>query len=420
MNCAKMILAALLYAASAQTALEAKVYDVADFGAKGDGTTKDTVAIQKAIDAATAAGGGTVELGAGTYLSGTIWLKSNVDFHLGAGATLKGSPDKVDYCAVGDYVQNSESKPDSENASGGHLIVAVEQSHVTIRGPGRIDGNGLAFCAYPDGRERNHQRDYEWRPGAMLHLVECDNLRIADVELVNSTYWNCFVHGCENVFVHGVRVLTPRAPHILNGDGFTIDSCRYVTISDCQIVAYDDGLTIRCNQRRLKRKLECAHVTVANCTISSRMNGIRVGVGNGPIHDVTFSNIAIHDTRTAVNFCSSWGPFGTPIRNVRFRGLTVDAIDFLRMHQNGKTTPMEDIHFDGVSGYVRMRSRIWPKKGHPFRNVTFRDVDLPFGLEAIHVEGLRVESGRFELLKLDPEYIDYVDAELAAGRDCLY
>ena len=115
------------------------------------------------------------------------------------------------YFNIGEYVQNRESKPDSENASGGHLIVAVEQSHVTIQGPGRIDGNGLAFCAYPDGRERLYQRDYEWRPGAMLHLVECDNLRIRDVELVNSTYWNCFLHGCENVFVRGVRVLTPRA-----------------------------------------------------------------------------------------------------------------------------------------------------------------------------------------------------------------
>ena len=411
---------AFFCAVSAPLALAAKVYDVASFGAKGDGATKDTAAIQKAIDAAATAGGGTVELGPGTYLSGTIWLKSNVDFHLGAGATLKGSPDKADYCAVGDYVQNCESRPDGENASGGHLIVAVEQNHVTIRGPGTIDGNGLAFCAYPDGRERHHQRDYEWRPGAMLHLVECDNLRVADVELVNSTYWNCFIHGCENVFVRGVRVLTPRAPHILNGDGFTIDSCRYVTISDCQLVAYDDGLTIRCNQKRLKRKLECAHVTVANCTISSRMNAIRVGVGNGPIHDVTFSNIAIHDTRTAVNFCSSWGGNGTPIRNVRFRGLTIDAIDFLRMHQNGQTTPVEGIHFDGVSGYVRMRSRIWPKKGHPFSNVTFRDVDLPFGLEALHVEGLHVEGGRFELLNLDPAYIAHVDAELAAGRDILY
>ena len=408
--------------AGAALSLGAKTYDVRAYGAKGDGVAKDTAAVQAAVDAANAAGGGTVELGAGTYLCGTIWLKSNVDFHVGPGATVKGSPDPADYNAADAYPQNWASPREEENQSGGHLFVALEQTNVTLRGPGTVDGSGLRFAAYPDGRERFHQRNYEWRPGQMLHFVECENVRIADIHFTNSTYWNCFVHGCDHVFVRGVRVTTPRSPHVLNGDGFTIDACRHVSLSDCQIVAYDDGLTIRCNTKRLKDKTrECAFVTVANCTISSRMNAIRVGVGNGPIHDVTFSNVAIHDTRTAVNFCSSWGAFGTPIRNVRFSGLTVDALDFLRMHQNGKTTPMEDIYFSDVSGCVRMRSRIWPKKGHPFRNIAFRDIDLPFGLEAFHVEGLKVEgSGRFRLLEPAPGREAFVDAELAAGRDILY
>ena len=415
----RIVLAAGVFAAL--FAVQAKTYDVRDYGARGDGTTKDTAAIQAAVDAAHAAGGGTVMLDVGTYLSGTIWLKSNVDFCIGMGAVVKGSPDLADYCAKDSYPQNWASPRESENQCGGHLFVAVEQRNIRLRGPGTIDGNGLHFATWPDGRERFHQRDYGGRPGMMLHVVECDGVRIEDLNLRNSTYWNCCLHGCEHVFVRGVSVLTPRSPHILNGDGFTIDACRFVTLTDCQIVGYDDGLTIRCVTRRLKNKLrECAHVTVANCTISSRMNAIRVGVGGGNIHDITFSNLAIHDTRTAVNFCSAWGLQGTPIRNVRLSGITVDAIDFLRMHNNGQKTPIDDVYISDVSGYVRQRARIWGTKGHPFRNIVLRNVDLNQGIEAVNVEGFRLIDCGLRRIDLTPEEIDSRNAELAAGRDILY
>ena len=121
----------------------AAVYDVREFGAKGDGRTKDTAAIQSAIDAAEKAGGGTVEVPAGVYLTGSIFLKDNIDLHIGAGATLKGSPDKADYNSADVCPQNGVCIP--ESSFGAHLVLCIEKSNVTVRGPGTIDGNSMAF-----------------------------------------------------------------------------------------------------------------------------------------------------------------------------------------------------------------------------------------------------------------------------------
>ena len=106
---------------------EARVWNVRDYGAKGDGVAKDTAAVQRAVDACAGAGGGEVLLPKGTYLSGSVFLKSGVDFHLAEGATLKGSPDPADYNALDVAPQNWGRLGSGDNISGGHLVLCIEQ-----------------------------------------------------------------------------------------------------------------------------------------------------------------------------------------------------------------------------------------------------------------------------------------------------
>lgn len=116
------------------TAAAAKDFNVRDYGAKGDGAAKDTTAVQRAVDAAHEAGGGRVVVPAGTYLSGSVWLRDGVELHLAKGATLKGSTDRADYNANDCFPENFWS--DGEEWSGGHLVVAYKVSDVAITGEG--------------------------------------------------------------------------------------------------------------------------------------------------------------------------------------------------------------------------------------------------------------------------------------------
>ena len=109
---------------------------VKDFGAKGDGLTLDTEAIQTALDRTAQRGGGVVVLPAGTYLSGSIWLRDNTELHLEEGAVLKGSPDIKDYCGADCCPQNESEMGFGDNISGGHLILGVGVRNATLSGPG--------------------------------------------------------------------------------------------------------------------------------------------------------------------------------------------------------------------------------------------------------------------------------------------
>lgn len=358
--------------------------NVKDFGAVGDGITKDTVAIQKAIDA-----GGLVHFPPGTYLSGSLHLKSNGGLFLEPGAILLGSPDKEDYNADDFCSQNRPYK--AERVSGAHLINAVEQENVIICGSGRIDGNRQNIYgekSEPGCECRTDKFDRPgddfWRPGQMLFICECRNVQIRDVQLYNSTYWTCFLHGCEDVQIRGVRILNDqRTP---NGDGIDIDCCCRVTVSDCIIDSGDDCITLRGSVSPLKKARACEYVTITNCVLHTNCNGFRIGVGKGIIRNVAISNIVFYHCTNAISINSNYSldpTHGVEISNISFTNLQLEAERaFIINSQVRGSTPeppakdIRDIRIYQVRGTIRKPSLISGSAGLGMYDIMFKDVVL--------------------------------------------
>ena len=310
--------------------LAATNFLVTDYGAKGDGRTLDTDAIQKAIDACSEAKGGRVVLPAGTYLSGTVFLKSKVDLHLEKGATLLGSPDLKDYNADDAYPQNWGSKAEGWGAK--HLIIAVEVEDVAISGDGTVDGNGRAFfdtvpsftgkITWRDGGINAKMKGR--RPGQTIVFVESKKIRVSGVKFRDMTCWSCFFYGCEKVRVKGVDVRNDLRH--LNTDGFDVDSCRDVEISDCNIETGDDAFAVRGSPMRLKNtNRPCEDVYIHDCTGRVSACGVRVGVGNGAIRNVRFGNLVFTRAGRGISVQCNYGSGkgGVDISDVSFENVTI-------------------------------------------------------------------------------------------------
>ena len=332
------LLAAAICAVSVFRLCAVEVLNVREFGAKGDGTTKDTEAIQKALDAC-AGKSGRVVVPPGTYLTGSLYVGDDTELHLEEGAVILGSPDLADYNAPDAYPQNHGSVKEGWSAK--HLILVLEKKNVKITGKGTIDGNGRAFfadkiayrhhvCWRHGGRNAKGKPAEQLRPGQEIVFIESSNVEVRDVTFRDMSCWSCFFHGCENVAVGGVTVRN--GFHNLNTDGIDIDCCRNVDIGDCDIVTGDDAIAIRGNPARLKDKTKvCENVRVSNIVCRVQADGVRVGVGHGTIRNVRISDMKIKESGRALHVQCCYGSpkgggkTGVDISNVHFERIEIDG-----------------------------------------------------------------------------------------------
>ncbi|MBZ5497458.1 MAG: glycoside hydrolase family 28 protein [Acidobacteriia bacterium] len=274
----------------------AGVYDVRAYGAAGDGKTLDTPAVDKAIDAAVAAGGGTVRFPAGKYLCYTIHLKSNVALYLDQGATILAD-DPPPEGGSGGYDPAEPNQWDKFQDFGhshwhNSLIWGEGIENVSILGPGLIDGKGLIRGDSP-------------RAGVgdkAIALKLCRNVILRDFSIFRGGHFGILATGVDNLTIDNLKIDT-------NRDGFNVDCCRNVRISNCSINSpTDDGICLK-SSYGLGFARATENVTITNCQVSgyeagsfldgsyrrsekgSRTGRIKFGTeSNGGFKNITISN----------------------------------------------------------------------------------------------------------------------------------
>lgn len=235
------------------------VFNVRDYGAKGDGKTLDSPAINAAIEAAVRDGGGQVLLPAGIYLSGSIRLKSNIDLHLSAGCTILAAP------ALMKAYDPSESWEGPQYQDGGHtffhnsLIWAERQTNVSITGHGMIDGQGLT--------KKDNEKAGIVQGGSIgtgdkaIALKQCRNILIRDVTIFRGGHFAIITTGCDRGTIDNVTIDT-------NRDGIDIDCCKYITVTNTKVNTPSDDAIVLKSSYALKKAVPCEHILITNCLVT--------------------------------------------------------------------------------------------------------------------------------------------------------
>lgn len=274
-------------------------YDIRDYGAKEG--AMNTVAIQKAVDACSADGGGRVVVPRGTWTSGTVDLKDGVILFLEKGAMIKGSERIEDY--------NPQN-----------LIRAKKVSGAGIDGYGTIDGSGSAFW-HVEGVKYMHNPQ---KAGMMVIFQDCKDMILRGVRLQNAESWTVHILACTGVKVTGLTIRNPL--HGPNNDGIDIQASKDVVISDCDIYTSDDAICIKNRDGRYYDRA-CANVTVSNCILTTVCNALKIGTETrGQIRNIVFTGCTVRQAQP--------GDPGTDYRsktmNMTMRsisGISVESVD---------------------------------------------------------------------------------------------
>ncbi len=288
----------------------APIYNIRDFGAKGDGVTLDTAALQNAIDSAASHSGGTVLVPAGVFVIGTVELKSNITLHIEAGGKLLGTGDGTHYHAVDAIPLRGDSTLEDGHVA---LLFAANALNVTVEGPGVIDGNGNLFRSATRGQPPPSGIGGARRPYSLL-FYRCRNLRLQNLELADSAFHAVRIIQSTYVRADGVHIHS-RVNH--NNDGFHFISAQHVNLVNCIVESQDDACALFGS---------CQFIAVTNCSFSTRWSVFRFG--GGFAQNVVVSNCIIYQA------------YGCPIKMHCYPGSRFENMSFSNLLMQDVTGPI--------------------------------------------------------------------------------
>ncbi len=373
----------------------ASLCDAKDFGARGDGKTKDTMAIQAAIGKC-AGQGGVVLLHDGIFLTGMIRLRTGVELRIEPSAVLKGSQDDSDYPDVAPPIRNTQLS-DCKKA----LVYAESTQHIKITGGGTIDGSG--------GNPRWTGKEYT-RPIAVLIAVSSD-VTVQGISVKDSAMWGVVSFENDNVIIRDVNIHSLFSP---NRDGIDIVDSHHVLIENCTIASGDDSICLKSGSAK-----GVFDITVRNSHIlQTKSNALKLGTASvGFFRKILFENVKIENAQESAMAVESID--GGAINDVRFRNIDFESVGtpvFMLLGRrllSASVGTIENVNFEHVNGTAKLNwgSVISGTRGifstYTIRNINFNDVHIQ---NLASTKAVPAEPAEYQGQYPDP----YIWAELPA------
>lgn len=402
-----------------------KTFNVKDYGAVADGKTMNTTAIQKAIDAAEANGGGQVVFDQGQYLTGSVFVKNEVDFQIGEGVTLLGSQDIKDYPEINTRVAGIEMLWPAA------LVNVLEQRNASISGKGTINAQGKVFWDYywkirKEDYDPNGLRwivDYDAKRARTILISDSRDITLRDITVQQAGFWTVQVLYSSYVTVDGLTIQNNVGGHGPSTDGIDIDSSSWILVQNCDIDCNDDNFCLKAGRDwdglRVNRPTE--YVVIRDCIARKGAGLLTCGSEtSGGIRHIYASNIKGLATSNCLNIKSAFTRGGT-VEDIHLENVTMDSVGTVfqvNMNWNPSYSYSElPAAYDPQNippHWKKLLMKVKPEDGTPtFKNIFMRNVHVRGARRAINVMGM-------EKSYLQNVYFDNVSIEATTAGSIQY